>query len=60
MNRINVKLNPGDVFYVAQLQGGRLPEGCATLPEGFTFKYIKGLVTNHVNMPVFLQSLDFN
>ena len=27
--------------YVAQLQGGRLPEGSTTLPEGFSFKFIK-------------------
>jgi putative Ca2+/H+ antiporter (TMEM165/GDT1 family) len=26
---------------VAQLQGGRLPEGVTTLPEGFSFKYLK-------------------
>ena len=41
VNRCNVSLKPGDVAYVAQLQGGRLPEGCTTLPEGFTFKFIK-------------------
>lgn len=41
MNRINVQLNPGDVAYLAQLQGGRLPEGSTTLPEGFSFKFIK-------------------
>ena len=41
MNRINVKLNSGDVAYIAQLQGGRLPEGSTTLPEGFSFKFIK-------------------
>lgn len=41
MNRCNVKLHCGDVAYVAQLQGGRLPEGSTTLPEGFSFKYIK-------------------
>jgi hypothetical protein len=40
-NRINVTLNSGDVAYVAQLQGGRLPEGATTLPEGFSFKYMK-------------------
>lgn len=40
-NRINVKLNKGDTVYIAQLMGGRLPEGSITLPEGFTFKYIK-------------------
>ena len=40
-NRINVTLQKGDVAYVAQLQGGRLPEGCTTLPEGFSFKFIK-------------------
>lgn len=41
MNRINVTLKEGDVLYVAQLQGGRLPEGNTTLPEGFSFKFIK-------------------
>lgn len=40
-NRVNIKLNPGDVVYVAQLMGGRLPEGATTLPEGFAFKFIK-------------------
>lgn len=44
MNRVNVSLNPGDVAYVAQLQGGRLPEGATTLPEGFSFKFIKVVV----------------
>lgn len=41
MNRINIKLQGGDTAYIAQLQGGRLPEGCTTLPEGFKFKFIK-------------------
>jgi len=40
-NRINVTLKKGDVAYVAQLQGGRLPEGCTTLPEGYSFKFVK-------------------
>ena len=40
-NRVSLKLQPGDTLYVAQLQGGRLPEGCTTLPTGFTFKYLK-------------------
>lgn len=40
-NRINVHLSKGDVAYVAQLQGGRLPEGSTTLPDGFSFKFIK-------------------
>lgn len=41
MNRINVKLSKGDVAYVAQLQGGRLPEGSTKLPDGFSFKFVK-------------------
>lgn len=41
MNRCNVQLSKGDVAYVAQLQGGRLPEGSTTLPEGFSFKFLK-------------------
>ena len=40
-NRINVHLSDGDIAYVAQLQGGRLPEGSTTLPDGFSFKFIK-------------------
>lgn len=41
MNRVNVTLQKGDVAFVAQLQGGRLPEGSTTLPEGYSFKFIK-------------------
>ena len=40
-NRINVSLEKGDTLFVAQLQGGRLPEGSTTLPEGFSFKFLK-------------------
>lgn len=41
MNRVSLKLQKNDILYVAELQGGRLPEGVTTLPSGFTFKYIK-------------------
>lgn len=41
MNRTNVTLKKGDIAFVAQLQGGRLPEGSTTLPDGFDFKFIK-------------------
>ena len=41
MNRVNVTLKEGETAYIAQLQGGRLPEGSTTLPEGFSFKYIR-------------------
>lgn len=40
-NRASVTLNDGDVAYVVQLQGGRLPEGSTSLPEGYSFKYYK-------------------
>lgn len=40
-NRTNLKLSKGDVLYVAQLVGGRLPEGCTTLPEGYKFVFVK-------------------
>ena len=40
-NRESIRLEKGDVLYVAQLMGGRLPEGATTLPEGFTFKFLK-------------------
>lgn len=41
VNRVNIQLQPGDSIIVAQLQGGRLPEGATTLPEGFSFKFFK-------------------
>jgi hypothetical protein len=44
MRRVHVTLEKGDTFYVAQLVGGRLPEGCKTLPEGFSFKFFRGEV----------------
>ena len=41
MNRINISLKTEDILYVAQLQGGRLPEGSTKLPDGFSFKFLK-------------------
>ena len=40
-NRVSVSLEAGDVLYVAQLTGGRLPEGSTTLPSGFSFAFVK-------------------
>lgn len=40
-NRVSVKLQAGDVLYVAQLVGGRLPEGSTSLPAGFHFDFVK-------------------
>lgn len=40
-NRVSVTLKQGDILYVAQLIGGRLPEGATTLPDGFKLKYLK-------------------
>lgn len=39
--RVNVTLNSDDVLYVAQVLGGRLPEGATTLPEGFRMAFIR-------------------
>jgi len=41
MNRINVVLDENTELYVAQLVGGRLPEGATTLPEGYSFKFYR-------------------
>lgn len=41
LNRISLSLGKEDVLLVAQLTGGRLPEGSTTLPDGFAFKYLK-------------------
>lgn len=40
-NRVSVRLEKGDVLYVAQVTGGRLPEGATTLPEGFSLAFLK-------------------
>ena len=40
-NRISINLEKGDILYVAQIIGGRLPEGCKTLPENFSLKFYK-------------------
>lgn len=39
-NRQSVILQHGDVLYVAQVIGGRLPEGCTTLPDGVAIQWI--------------------
>ena len=41
MNRINVSLKPEDTMFVAQITGGRLPEGSTTLPEGVKILFFK-------------------
>ena len=39
-NRISLKLKAkSDILIVAQLTGGRLPEGTTTLPDGFKIEY---------------------
>jgi hypothetical protein len=40
-NRINVNLNEDTVLIVAQVVGGRLPEGSTELPKGFKIKFVK-------------------
>lgn len=41
MNRVSLKLGNDTVLYVAQVVGGRLPEGATTLPEGTQIKFLK-------------------
>jgi len=40
-NRVSISLEAGDELYVAQLFGGRLPEGATTLPEGFSLGFLR-------------------
>ncbi len=44
MNRINVSLTADTELYVAQVVGGRLPEGCTTLPEGIVIKFVRATI----------------
>ncbi|NCB44173.1 MAG: DUF1874 domain-containing protein [Clostridia bacterium] len=39
-DRKNVVLEPGACAVVAQVTGGRLPEGCTALPEGTSIKFL--------------------
>lgn len=39
--RVNIALDEGTAIYVAQLVGGRLPEGATSLPEGARFAYYR-------------------
>lgn len=40
-SRISVSLDKGDVLYVAQITGGRLPAGTTTLPDGFSIAFLR-------------------
>ena len=41
VNRTSITLDDFTILFVAQLMGGRLPEGSTTLPEGFSFKFFR-------------------
>ena len=40
-NRVTSRLAQGDVLYVAQYTGGRLPEGATSLPAGADIKFLR-------------------
>lgn len=40
-DRISVSLDKGDVLYVAQITGGRLPAGATTLPNGYSLTFLR-------------------
>ena len=40
-NRASVMLSDEDVLYVAQVVGGRLPEGATTIPSGMEIKFYR-------------------
>ena len=40
-NRTSVRLSKGDIMFVAQIVGGRLPAGTTTLPAGFKIVFLK-------------------
>ena len=43
-NRVSVSLSKGDILYVAQVVGGRLPAGATTLPDGFSLVFLKVVI----------------
>lgn len=38
-NRESIKLNPGDICLLVQIQGGRLPEGTTEIPKDVEIKF---------------------
>jgi hypothetical protein len=40
-NRANLKLQQGDILIVAQVMGGRLPEGTTEIPAGISIIFLK-------------------
>ena len=51
-NRINVALDECDGALVGQISGGRLPEGCTTLPEGIEVNWYLYSWMNHDNLAI--------
>lgn len=45
-NRISVSVNPDDEIIVAQLTGGRLPEGATEIPEGMSIEFWRVRIGN--------------
>lgn len=47
MNRVSIKLeSDDDILIVAQVVGGRLPEGATTLPDNITIKFLEVRLSN--------------
>lgn len=44
VQRTSVRLTRGDVLYVGQIVGGRLPEGSTTLPDGVSIEWMQVVV----------------
>ena len=40
-NRVSLRLEEGDILYVGQVVGGRLPEGSTTLPDGIRINFVR-------------------
>ena len=40
-NRTNVSLSKDTILYIAQVMGGRLPEGATTLPDGIEIRFFR-------------------
>lgn len=41
VRRASITLQAGDILYVAQVTGGRLPEGCTTLPADTSSTFVR-------------------
>ena len=58
-NRAHLEVKTDDVLYVAQVVGGRLPEGCVELPPGTRLECVRWQSSRQWNAPAVFVKTEF-